>query len=407
MNSAQNPYAPGAGTPPPELAGRDALCETVRVALERIRAGRAAKGVLFTGLRGVGKTVLLNKMRADADADGIQTLFVEVPEERSLPAILCPELRLALLRLSRVARAGDLAKRALRALAGFAKALKMTFADIEVGLDFDPEPGLADNGNLEHDLQVLLETSALAAQQAQTALVLFMDGLQYIPKYQLAPLLRALHLTAQRSLPLLLVGAGLPTLVAQVGLAKTYVERMFDFLHLGPLSPAAARDALEKPAEAQGVRYEPDALEQILRATECYPYFLQEWGKHAWDVAAGSPITVTDVAAATKIVTAALDEGFFRVRFNRLTTQECRYLRAMAEFGGAPVASGEIAAKLGRAVTAFAPTRSQLMSKGMIWSPKHGETAFTVPMFDQFMRRAMPVFDPNSTIGSGRISKKL
>jgi hypothetical protein len=171
---------------------------------------------------------------------------------------------------------------------------------------------------------------------------------------------------------------------------------MFDFPQLGPLSPAAARDALEKPAEAQGVRYEPDALEQILRATECYPYFLQEWGKHAWDVAAGSPITVNDVAAATKIVTAALDEGFFRVRFNRLTTQECRYLRAMAEFGGVPAPSGEIAAKLGRAVTALAPTRSQLMGKGMIWSPKHGETAFTVPMFDQFMYRMMPVFNPKA-----------
>jgi hypothetical protein len=390
MSPARNPYAPGAGTPPPELAGRDELRELVRVAIERIRAGRAAKGVLLTGVRGVGKTVLLNKMRTDAESAGILALATEVPEERSLPAVLCPELRLMLLRLSRTAQAGDLARRALRALAGFVRSLKMKFADIEVGLDFDPEPGLADNGDLENDLLALLEASALAAKQAQSALVLFLDELQCVPESQLAPLLRALHLAAQRSLPLLLVGAGLPVLRAQVGKAKTYAERMFDFKELGPLSAKAARDALEKPAAAAGVHYEPVALEQILQNTECYPYFLQEWGRHAWDAAAASPITAGDVATATATVTAALDNSFFRVRFDRLTPHERRYLRAMAEFGNAPARSGDIAAKLARPVTSLAPVRKQLIDKGMIWSPKHGETVFTVPMFDQFLRRIMP-----------------
>lgn len=390
MDPVLNPFAPGAGTPPPELAGRDEVRETVRIATERIRRGSPAKSILMVGLRGVGKTVLLDRMRDDAEAAGIQTIRIEAPEGRSLPALLAPQLRLALLRLSRNEKAKDLARRGLRALAGFAGALKVKFQDIEVGLDLEPEPGLADNGDLEHDLQALLETVGLAAQRAETALILFVDELQYVEEAQLAALITALHRTAQRRLPVALVGAGLPQLRGRMGKAKSYAERLFDFPEIGPLTPAAAKTAIAKPAAAQKVKVEEDALNQILKKTHCYPYFLQEWGKHAWDTAAASPITRKDVDRASKEAVAALDESFFRVRFDRLTPAEKKYLRAMAELGPGPHRSGDIAEKLKREVTKLGPTRNQLIAKGMIWSPNHGDTAFTVPLFDEFMHRIMP-----------------
>jgi len=390
MDPVRNPFAPGAGTPPPELAGRDELRETVRVALERVRRGLPTKSILMVGLRGVGKTVLLDRMREDAEAAGLQTVRVEAPENRSLPALLAPQLRIALLRLSRNDKAKELAARALRGLAGFAKALKVKYQDIEVGIDFDPEPGLADNGDLEHDLQALLEVVGAAAQKAGTALVLFVDELQYVEEEQLAALITALHRCAQRRLPVVLVGAGLPQLPGQMGRAKSYAERLFDFPEIGPLPEDAARIAIAKPAREEGVDVNEDALRSIVRQTRGYPYFLQEWGKHAWDTANASPITRRDVERASKEAIAALDESFFRVRFDRLTPGEKRYLRAMAELGPGPHRSGDIADQLGRKVTSLGPTRNQLIAKGMIWSPSHGDTAFTVPLFDEFMRRIMP-----------------
>jgi hypothetical protein len=390
MDPIANPYAPGAGAPPPELAGRDALIEQVRIATARIRAGRQAKSVLLVGLRGVGKTVLLDRMRQDAEAAGMETIRIEAPEGRSLPAMLAPQLRLALLRLSRRDKAKDLASRGLRALAGFAKSLKLKYADLEVGIDLDPEPGLADNGDLESDLLALLEAAARAAQADGTALVLFVDELQYVPEEQLASLVTALHRCAQQQVPVVLVGAGLPSLPGQMGRAKSYAERLFAFPFIGPLDATAARDAIEVPAAALGVRFEPAATEAILQATEGYPYFLQEWGKHAWDVAKGSPITVADVERAAREAVAALDESFFRVRFDRLTLAEKRYLRAMAALGPGPHRSGDIADTLGRKVTAMGPIRAQLIDKGMVWSPNHGDTAFTVPMFDAYLRRILP-----------------
>ncbi|WP_049622321.1 ATP-binding protein [Frateuria defendens] len=390
MDPITNPYTPGAGAPPPELAGRDDLLRLVDIATQRIRAGRQAKSVLMIGLRGVGKTVLLDRMRDNAEAAGLHTLRIEAPEGRSLPAILAPQLRQALLRLSRFEKARDLGRRALSALAGFAKALKVKYEDIEVGIDFDPEPGLADNGDLEHDLQALLEAAGRAAKAADTALILFVDEMQYVEEEQLASLITALHRCAQQQVPVMLVGAGLPQLPGQTGRAKSYAERLFDFPFVGPLDDAAARDALEVPVRGLGVAYEPAATQRILDATKGYPYFLQEWGKHAWDVAETSPITSRDVETASVEATAALDESFFRVRFDRMTPSERRYLRAMAELGPGPHRSGDIATVLDRKVTALGPTRNQLISKGMIWSPSHGDTAFTVPMFDEFMCRIMP-----------------
>jgi predicted transcriptional regulator len=278
----------------------------------------------------------------------------------------------------------------LRALAGFARALKVKYEDIEVGLDFEPERGLADNGDLEHDLQALLEAAGEAAKKAETALALFVDELQYVEEEELAALITALHRTSQRQLPVVLVGAGLPQLRGLMGKAKSYAERLFDFPEIGPLPPEAAKLAITEPSAEQGVEVAPAALDVIVAETRGYPYFVQEWGKHAWDTARASPITAGDVRNASNIAIAALDESFFRVRFDRLTPAEKRYLRAMAELGTGPHRSGDIASELDREVTSLGPTRAKLIAKGMIWSPHHGDTAFTVPLFDEFMRRIMP-----------------
>jgi hypothetical protein len=390
MDPVTNPFAPGAGTPPPELAGRDELRETVRIAIERVRRGLPAKSVLMVGLRGVGKTVLLDRMRDDAESHGHQTMRIEAPENRSLPAMLAPELRLALLRLSRIEKVKDKAVRALRGLAGFAKSLKVKFGDLEVGLDYEPEPGLADNGDLEYDLHALLEAAGQAAKDAETSIILFIDELQYVAEEQLASLITALHRTAQRELPVAMVGAGLPQLRGRMGKAKSYAERMFSFPEITPLTTDAARIAIVKPLQEQNVDIDQDALQLIFQQTQGYPYFLQEWGKQSWDTADDSPIDLQDVQQAATIAIAALDESFFRVRFDRLTPAEKRYLRAMAELGPGPHRSGDIATVLRREVTALGPTRNQLISKGMVWSPNHGDTGFTVPLFDEFMKRIMP-----------------
>lgn len=389
MDPIHNPYSPGAGTPPPELAGRDELRRRLEVAIGRVRIGNPAKGMILVGLRGVGKTVLLDQMRQDAEKSGVHTLRLEAPENRSLPALLSPQLRLALLKLSTIENAKALAQRGLRALAGFAKALKLKYDDIEVGIDLEPEQGLADNGDLEGDLATLLEQVGLAARQAQTAVVLFIDELQYVEEEQLAALITALHRCAQQKLPVMLVGAGLPQLVGKAGKAKSYAERLFDYPVVGPLSRADAALAITKPAEALQVSLAPAAVDRIIDVTQGYPYFLQEWSKQTWDAASASPITPQDVQTAEPLTIAALDEGFFKVRFDRCKPSERRYLRAMAELGPGPHRSGDIAAKLGKSVNTFAPVRSSLINKGMVWSPNHGETAFTVPLFDQFMRRAM------------------
>ena len=344
----------------------------------------------MVGLRGVGKTVLLHRMREEAEELGVLTLSVEAPEKRSLPALLAPEIRQALLSVSRIEQARNLGQRGLRALAGFASALKVKLDDIEVGFDFDAEPGLADSGDLEYDLRSLLETVGLAAGAGRKALALFVDELQYVREPELAALISALHRLAQRQLPVILVGAGLPQLRARVGKAKSYAERMFEFPELGPLSRAAAKTAIAKPVAAEGLEIDSAALRRIVEESRGYPYFLQEWGKHVWDLAIGSPITIKDVDNAADHVAAALDESFFGVRFDRLTPTERRYLRAMAALGPGPHRSGDIAAQLRRRVSSLGPVRAQLIAKGMILSPSHGDTAFTVPLFDEFMVRIMP-----------------
>jgi len=393
MNSIENPFTPGAGTPPPELAGRDNIMEQTRVAIERCKLQTAAQNIVLLGLRGVGKTVLLEQIMKDAVDRGIYALRIESPEKRSLPALLVPEMRIALLKLSKVAQAKELALRGLRGLASFAKGLRVKYQDLEIalgGADIKPEVGLADNGDLEHDLQDLLEAVGQVAASAKTALILFIDEMQYVQKDELAALLTALHRTAQRQQPVLMVAAGLPQLRGQMGDAKSYTERLVQFFEIGPLPADAARTAIEKPLLDKGVGIEEDALQDLLKKTQGYPYFLQEWGKQTWDTAESSPITKNDVSKASELVIAALDASFFRVRFDRLTPNERTYLRWMAELGAGPHRTGDIAAIAGKTPAALGPVRGSLGRKGMIWSPNYGDTAFTVPLFDGFMRRIMP-----------------
>jgi len=393
MDPRLNPYAPGAGTPPPELAGRDDLLERVSIQLDRCRNGLAFRGFLLVGLRGVGKTVLLTRMGLHAEANGFITVSIETPEKRSLPALLIPSLRTALLKLDLIATASDVGKKALRVLGGFVNAMKVKYQDIEFGVDLGKELGIADSGDLESDLTALFLEIGRAARAKKTALVLFIDEIQYIDEAQFAALIMALHKCTQNQLPVALVGAGLPQLVGQAGRAKSYAERLFEYPEVGPLSKQAARQALEAPAIKLRVEFEPKAIDEIIAQTECYPYFLQEWGKYSWQCASHSIIAEKDAKSATILAISELDASFFRVRFDRLTPSEKRYLRAMAELGPGPHRSGDIAHVLKKEVNSVAPTRGTLIAKGMIYSPSHGDNHFTVPLFGGYMKRVMPVLE--------------
>jgi len=391
MNPISNPYVFGSGQPPPLLAGRAALCERVRIGLARLRVGRSTKGVLMVGLRGVGKSVLLQKMRSEAEAEGVYTLWIDDPDQHSLPALLAPQLRLVLLRLRQVEPAKDAAGRVLQALAGFSRALEGALHDRLVDLDFDAEAaGLACNGQVEDDAITLLEQTGMAVKLAGSALVLFIDECQCIDQAQLSSLIGVLHRCAQLRLPVTVVGAGLPTLRGLMGDAKAYAERLFDFPGIGPLSVFEAALAIVQPAEGEGAGFEAQAVDLIVAKTQGYPLFLQALASHAWDLATGNVIAPADVERASYVTLKMLDEGYFRVQLERLTPMEKHYLRAMAELGPGPHRSGEIAERQGRRVQAVAPVRNSLIGKGLIWSPEHGDTAFTVPFFDEFMRRIMP-----------------
>ncbi len=390
MDPRINPYAPGAGTIPPELAGRSDIIEKVSIALDRCRNGLSSRGFLCVGLRGVGKTVLLTRMSQEADTKGFMTLFVETPEKRSLPALLIPALRTALLKLSRAKDVEETVKRMLRILGSFIAGMKLTYHDIEFGLDLEKEAGLADTGDLEYDLATLLIEIGKAAKNHKTALVLFIDEVQYIDEDQFGALIMAIHKCTQQQLPVILIGAGLPQLVGQAGRAKSYAERLFEYPEIGPLTTPEAKKALIAPAAKLDVQYTNEALSKILYYTQSYPYFLQEWGKHSWESAAKSPITEEDVDHATALAISELDASFFRVRFDRLTANEKKYLRAMAELDPGPHRSGDIATLLSKDVQKVAPVRATLIKKGMIFSQAHGDNQFTVPLFGEFIKRIMP-----------------
>lgn len=385
MKATHNPYNPGAGVPPRDLAGRDHLIEAARVAVIRAKGGRAAKSAIMLGLRGVGKTVLLNAFEAIAEEEGCQTALIEIDPATPLAQQLAPQLQHILHRLDRMKKAGADLQKAFGALRSFASMFKATVGDVDFGFAVTPA-----TGDLSIDLTDLLVAIADAARKRDTAVILLIDEIQYLQKGDLSALIMAMHKVAQRQLPLLLFGGGLPQLAKLAGDAKSYAERLFDYPPIGPLDETGARLALTAPAEREGVKYAKDALDYIIDQTGSYPFFLQVWGSHCWDTAQKSPITLADAKRASETAIAALDEGIFKVRLARLTERQKTYARAMAEFGAEPVNSSDVANALGLSLSQAAPIRDELIKKGMAYSPERGLIGFTVPKFDEYMRRAMP-----------------
>jgi len=396
MDPIKNPFSPGAGSPPPELVGRDPILDQARILLGRIKARRPEKSMLLTGLRGVGKTVLLNEIERMAKGTASHSLFIEAHEDKPFGPLVASNMRTLLFELDRIAGAGNKAKRGLAVLRSFIGGLKITVGDVTLGLDIDPERGTADSGDLEIDLPNLFVAVAEAAEERETAIALLIDEIQYLSQKELGALIMAMHKVQQRQLPLLLVGAGLPILPGLAGESKSYAERLFSFPDVGALSERDAAKALRDPAQNAGVIVEKSALGEVFSLTKGYPYFLQEWGYQAWNIAPTSPITLSIVKAATAAVIPRLDKSFFRVRFDRLRPSEKTFLRAMAQLGQGPHRTSDIADTFGVKLTSLGPVRAQLIKKGMVYSPAHGEMAFTVPLFDNFMIRAIPTFTRRS-----------
>ena len=392
MDPIKNPFSPGAGSPPPELVGRDPVLDQARILLGRVKLGRPEKSMLLTGLRGVGKTVLLNEMERMAVAAGYRSIAIEAHEDKRLGATLAPHLRRLLFDLDRLAGAGDKVRRGLAVLRSFVGAIRVTVGEVDIGLDIDPEKGVADSGDLEVDLPDLFQAVAEAAKERGSAIAILIDEVQYFNARELGALIMAMHKMQQRQLPVVLLGAGLPILPGLAGESKSYAERLFAFPDIGALSQADAAKALRDPAEAADVAFGADALQEIFRLSRGYPYFLQEWGYQSWNMASASPITLNTVKRATTAVIQRLDANFFRVRYERLTPSEKNFLRAMAQLGPEAQRTGDIADMLGVRVNAVGPVRAKLIKKGMIYSPAHGDMAFTVPLFDEFMVRAIPEF---------------
>lgn len=383
MDPFENPFSPGAGTAPPAFVGRDDLLADYRVALRRTVSERPGKSIMPIGLRGVGKTVLLNRFDHMAQDEGMVSAFIEAPETGDFEHLLAARLRSILLELDR----GSVSTAVKRAL-GTLKSFSYNLPDgTSIALNVDAIAGSADSGVLAEDTTDLFVAVGEAAKARRRGLLIAIDEVQYLAADELAALITAIHRTVQLGLPVILVGAGLPQLPGLAGNAKSYAERLFDFPEIGSLGDEDARAVLATPAEEHGVAFTRDALESLLEFTQGYPYFLQEWGYHVWNAAPASPITLDDVNLAARDVQRRLDENFFRVRMDRLTPAEKRYLAAMADLGPGPHRSGDIAAQLGVKVESVAPRRSGLIQKGMVYSPAHGDTAFTVPMFDDFLRR--------------------
>jgi hypothetical protein len=389
MDPVKNPFNPGAGTRPPALVGRDELLSAFDVTLQRALGGRPGKSMMPTGLRGVGKTVLLNEFVAIGERLGFCGALIEASETGNLAALLAIELRKALFQLDRGRIVSEVVRRGLRVLKSFAVTMTPDgMPAFEIGID--AERGQADSGNLVRDLTDLLVAVGEACRDQGRGLLVAIDEVQYLSAAELGSLISAVHRTTQLSLPVVLVGAGLPQVPALAGEAKSYSERLFNFPIVDSLGEPQAREAVEKPARDAGGEFQDDALAEIVRVTHGYPYFIQEWAYQIWNHAPNAPITYADVRGVEEIVLRQLDENFFRVRFDRLTPTERRYLRAMATLGPGAHRSGEIAERYGAKVASVAPMRSALIKKGMIYSPQHGDTAFTVPLFDEFMLRAMP-----------------
>jgi hypothetical protein len=382
-----NPFNPGAGVSPPELAGRSEVLGTAETALERIKRGRHAKSLMVLGLRGVGKTVLLNQIKDRAVSLGYLAEMQEAHDGAELKQLLIPVLRRLLLRLDRMQNTVETVKKGIRVLRSFIGNITIAAGGTEVTLGVDPEAGYADSGNLEDDLRDVLIATGEAARDSGTPVAILIDELQYLSKDELSALIRGIHAINQAGLPLILFGAGLPQLAGQAGDAKSYAERLFEFPRLGALLEVDAWKAIRDPVEDEGAAISEEALKEIYDKTHGYPYFLQEWGYSAWNIAEGETITEQDARTATVESIRKLDESFFRVRFDRTTPAERDYMRCLAELGEGPQRSADVATALGRRATSLGPVRDSLIKKGMIYSPEYAQIAFTVPLFDEFMRR--------------------
>lgn len=390
MDVLTNPYAPGAGIEPPELTGRTEIIQKARVTLGRALRGLQGKSFISVGLRGVGKTVVLNKVKRLAEDMHCHVAMIEAHDDKALSLLLYPELRRVLLELDRGESINEKVKTALRALRSFIGTLSVSYGGIELSLGVDPLTGTADSGDIEADLSALFISVGNAAKSKNVVFLLILDEIQYLSKKELSALVMAMHKVSQEGLPIVLIGAGLPVLVGKMGESKSYAERLFEFPIIDALSYEDACQAIIEPARRNEASFSSDALKEIYSLTEGYPFFVQQWAYACWNAASGATVEKQDVEQATQEATTSLDTSFFRVRFDRLTPKEKRYLRAMAELGRGPHRSGEIANKLGVLGNQLGPFRSSLIQKGMIYSPAYGDTAFTVPRFDQYLRRVMP-----------------
>ncbi|MFJ1513613.1 ATP-binding protein [Cellulosimicrobium funkei] len=391
MDPVANPYTPNAGARPDALVGRDDQLETFDVLLRRLARGRSEQSMIITGLRGVGKTVLLGQFREKAQAQGWSVLDYEVVkhDDRAFRMDVALRLRSALLELAPRARWTERFWRAAAALSSFTVSVDAT-GQFQAGLNVDAVEGLGDHGDLSMDLTDVLVELGEAAKDKETGVVLLLDEIQFLSRAQLEALIVALHKTVQRRLPITLVGAGLPQIAELVGDAKSYAERLFKFPQIGDLSTEDARRALAEPAAAEDAEFDPAALDLAVDVTGGYPYFLQELGYAVWGVAQSSPVTRRDVEDAVDLYQAKLDSSFFRVRLDRATELQTAYLRAMAELGPNPQKAADVAAVLRRESTQLGPTRAELIDMGLLYTPQHGYAAFTVPHFDKFMLRVMP-----------------
>lgn len=385
MDPYRNPFAPGAGSRPPELAGRDLILEAARVACGRALNGRSARSIMLLGLRGTGKTVLLNEIGRIAREEGLLVSKVESPERESLARLLYPEMRKVMRALSSVEAAKQIANRGLKGLRSFASIFKIDVGGIEIGVE--PEPGLADSGNLQYDLPDLFTVIGEAAQAAGKGWILLIDEVQYLTEADLSALIVSIHRMSQEGLPVLLVGAGLPQVARLAGEAKSYAERLFLYPEVGALDQPSATQAVQKPILEEEASIDAAALDSIVDRTQGYPFFLQEWASTAWNIAEGPEITLDDVDHSYSETLASLDAGFFRVRIDRLTPSEVQFVKTMSSLGDGPYAIADIAKAMGRSQSSLGPTRANIISKGMIYSTDHGYLNFTVPLFAEFMRR--------------------
>jgi len=387
LNPVLNPYAPGAGTRPPALVGRDALLDAFDVKLQRAVAGLAENPMMLVGLRGVGKTVLLNAFVDVAEARGLPVARGEITDTYGFPAMVARMARSTLYALSLGERVRGRTARALGVVKAFS--LKIPGA-VEVDVELDPVRGRADSGDLAADLTDLFDELGRASREHDKAVVLALDEAQELGRVELGALLSALHHVAQDRLPVVCVCAGLPQLQGRAGEAKSYAERLVEFVTVDSLEEADAAAALTIPAADFDVSFSSEAIERIVTQTGGYPYYLQAYGKHVWNTARDMPVSDSDVERATPLVLAALDEGFFRTRLDRVPETERRYLRAMAGLGPGPHRSGDIAAAMDRKASQVSKVRDSLISKGLLYSPRYGWTAFTVPRFDEFLLRIFP-----------------